>query len=39
MYIENYLTSLPRFIPDYSMYVSSILRRKRYGKMKKNKGC
>lgn len=35
MYMNNYFTSLPRVIPDYAMYVSSILRRKRYGKMKR----
>lgn len=39
MYMNSYLISLPRIIPDYSMYVGSILRRKRYGNMKKNKGC
>lgn len=39
MYINNYFPSLPRIMPDYMMYVGSILRRKRYGKMKKNKGC
>lgn len=35
MYMNNYFTSLPRIMPDYTMYVSSILRRKRYGKMKR----